>query len=69
MAGRDLVERTYAGACAVGNRALSPGFDRFELPRVEMHYLRRPSLLRRVLGGGRAYLALRRAGRRLGRPD
>jgi peptidoglycan/xylan/chitin deacetylase (PgdA/CDA1 family) len=69
VAGRELVERTYAGACAVGNRALGPGFDRFELPRVEMHYLRRPSLLRHVLGGGRAYLALRRAGRRLVPPD
>jgi peptidoglycan/xylan/chitin deacetylase (PgdA/CDA1 family) len=72
LRGRELVERTYAGAVGVGNRSAGPGADRWRLPRIEMHYLRRPALLRRVLEGGELYLALRRTGaraRRLVRAD
>ena len=70
--GRELIERTYAGAVGRGNRVAGPGADRWQVPRIEMHYLRRLALLRRVLAGGDAYLALRRAGaraRRLIRAD
>ncbi len=61
---RALVERAYAGAAAGGNRAAGPGADRWALPRIDAHYLRRPSLLARAVRGGDAYLALRRAGAR-----
>jgi hypothetical protein len=69
---RELLRRTYSGAVAGGNRPAAPGADRWALPRVEMHYLRRPALLRRALMGADAYLTLRRLGaraRRLVRPD
>ena len=62
--GRALVERTYAGACGGGNRRVGPSADRFRLPRVDPHYLRRPALFRRVLEGGDSYLRLRRVGAR-----
>jgi hypothetical protein len=69
---RALVERTYEGACGGGNRYVDAGADRFCLPRVDAHYLRRPSLLARTLEGGSRYLRLRRIGaraRRLVRKD
>jgi peptidoglycan/xylan/chitin deacetylase (PgdA/CDA1 family) len=69
---RALVERTYEGACAGGNRHVDAGDDRFLLPRVDPHYLRRPSLLARALEGDSGYLRLRRIGaraRRLVRKD
>jgi peptidoglycan/xylan/chitin deacetylase (PgdA/CDA1 family) len=66
-AGRALVERTYSGAAAGGNRTARPGAGRWLFPRIEMHYLRRPAILRRCLHGGDSYLALRRAGARLRR--
>ena len=61
---RALVESAYDGAAAGGNRRADRHFDRWAVPRVEMHYLRRPPLLRRALTGGDAYLALRRLGGR-----
>jgi peptidoglycan/xylan/chitin deacetylase (PgdA/CDA1 family) len=70
--GRELLREVYSGAVAGGNRAARPEDDRWALPRIEMHYLRRPGLLRRALLGGDAYLALRRLGaraRRLVRAD
>jgi hypothetical protein len=66
-AARALVERTYPGACAGGNRAVGAGASRFMLPRVDAHYLRRPALLGRVLEGGDLYLLMRRLGARLRR--
>jgi peptidoglycan/xylan/chitin deacetylase (PgdA/CDA1 family) len=70
--GRSIIERTYNGAVASGNRAVSQGTDRWRIPRVEVHYLRRPGLLRRTLEGRGSYLAVRRVGahaRRLVRSD
>ena len=70
--GRALVEREYQGACGSGPGRPGPGADRFALPRVDAHYLRRPAIMRRVLEGGGAYLAARRIGaraRRLLRQD
>jgi peptidoglycan/xylan/chitin deacetylase (PgdA/CDA1 family) len=70
--GRALVERTYAGAVAGGNRAVTAGTDRWAIPRIDVHYLRRSALLARVLRGGDRYLAVRRFGaraRRLVRPE
>ena len=69
---RVVLRETYSGAVAGGNRAAGPGADRWAVPRVEMHYVRHPALLRRVLRGESAYLALRRVGgraRRLMRRD
>ncbi len=66
-AARALVERTYAGACAGGNRAVGGGAARFLVPRVDAHYLRRPALLRWALEGGDSYLLLRRTGARMRR--
>jgi peptidoglycan/xylan/chitin deacetylase (PgdA/CDA1 family) len=71
-AARDLVHRTYTGACTADNRAVEPAADRYSLPRVDAHYLHRPGLLRRALEGGELYLRLRRMGgraRRRVRPD
>ena len=62
--GRALIERTYAGACGDGIRAVEAGADPYALPRVDAHYLRRPALLRRALGGDGSYLWLRRLGAR-----
>jgi peptidoglycan/xylan/chitin deacetylase (PgdA/CDA1 family) len=70
--GRALVERAYAGACGGGNRPVSAGSDRFALPRIDAHYLRRPSRLQATLEGRGLYLNLRRSGariRRAIRPD
>jgi peptidoglycan/xylan/chitin deacetylase (PgdA/CDA1 family) len=66
-AARALVERTYPGACAGGNRAVRDGASRFMLPRVDAHYLRRPALLGRALEDGDLYLLMRRLGARLRR--
>ena len=65
--GRALIERTYSGAVTSENRAADAGSDRWRIPRVDVHYLRRPALLRRTLEGGGSYLAVRRAGARVRR--
>jgi peptidoglycan/xylan/chitin deacetylase (PgdA/CDA1 family) len=65
--GRALVERTYAGAAVLGNRALRGGDDLWAITRIDAHYVRRPALLARVLAGGDRYLTVRRAGARLRR--
>ena len=54
----------YEAVCGGGNRRAGGGADPLALPRVDAHYLRPPALLRRAVRGGRAYLALRRAGGR-----
>lgn len=57
----DLVQRTYAAACAGGNAEVRLGSDPWTMPRVDVHYLRRPELLSRALDGSlAAYLAVRR---------
>jgi len=70
--GRRLVESTYAGAAAGGNRFAKAGADPWEIPRIDAHYLRHPALLARALRGAGGHLALRRFGaraRRLVRRD
>ncbi len=62
--GRALIERTYDGACGDGMRLARAGMSRYAVPRVDIHYLRRPKSLRRALRGGGAELLLRRAGAR-----
>jgi peptidoglycan/xylan/chitin deacetylase (PgdA/CDA1 family) len=66
-AARALVARTYEGACSNALRPVRAGADRFSLPRVDAHYLRRPAVFRAALRGGDSYLHLRRAGARLRR--
>ncbi|MDX6642694.1 MAG: hypothetical protein QOD76_656 [Solirubrobacteraceae bacterium] len=61
---RALAQSTYAAACTTVNARAELDADLFALPRVEMHYLRRPQLLRRVLAGSDLYLRLRRTGGR-----
>lgn len=64
-AARALVERSYSSACATVMGPVVPGADRFAIPRVDAHYLRRPALLSRVVGGqGRTYLRARAVGAR-----
>lgn len=46
-----LEEAGYSAACTIRAAAVRPGTDRFSLPRVDVHYLRRPKLLRAALAG------------------
>ncbi|MFL5820347.1 MAG: polysaccharide deacetylase family protein [Solirubrobacteraceae bacterium] len=71
-AGGAAVAQTYDAACAAAPRPVHSGADLFALPRVDAHYLRRPSLFRAVLRGLDSYLHIRRAAarvRRVGRRD
>ena len=52
----------HAGACAGGPVRVGARADRFALPRVDAHYLRRPGLLDRALKGRDAYLRMRHLG-------
>jgi peptidoglycan/xylan/chitin deacetylase (PgdA/CDA1 family) len=57
----ELVRRTYTAACAGGNAEVEPDSDPWAMPRVDIHYLRRPALLRRALDGSLdTYLVVRR---------
>jgi peptidoglycan/xylan/chitin deacetylase (PgdA/CDA1 family) len=59
------VGRTYSAACTGVLARVSEGTDPLGLPRVDAHYLRRPSLFRAAVSGtGAGYLRLRRAGAR-----
>jgi len=62
--GRGLIERTYEGACGGRLGAVRPGGDRYALPRVDAHYVRRPRRLCKAIRGGSAYLRLRGLGAR-----
>jgi len=62
--GRDLIERTYEGACGGGLGPVRPAGDPYALPRVDAHYVRRPGRLGSAIRGGRAYLRLRGLGAR-----
>lgn len=56
----------YRAACGVRLRAAVALDDRHDLPRVDAYYIRHPRLFRLLeTGPGRAYLALRSAGRRV----
>jgi peptidoglycan/xylan/chitin deacetylase (PgdA/CDA1 family) len=64
-AARALVPEAYSAACGGRVGAARPDSDRFALPRIDVHYLRRPELLgRAVTGGLRAYLRARGLGAR-----
>jgi peptidoglycan/xylan/chitin deacetylase (PgdA/CDA1 family) len=67
LVARQLVERTYRGACVNLLRPVRSGADVFALPRIDAHYLRRRALFRRVLEGLDCYLHTRRSGARLRR--
>ena len=57
----DLVRRTYTAACAGGNTEVRADSDLWKIPRVDMHYLREPEVLRRALDGTLgSYLRIRR---------
>jgi peptidoglycan/xylan/chitin deacetylase (PgdA/CDA1 family) len=70
---RRLVESTYEAACTTAIGRVDTTVDRFALPRVDAHYLRRPQVLRLVVSGRLDwYLAVRRRGaalRRFARTD
>jgi peptidoglycan/xylan/chitin deacetylase (PgdA/CDA1 family) len=62
------VGETYAAACTARLDPVLADTDVLALPRVDVHYVRRPALLRRVLdGGGWGYLGVRRAAARVRR--
>ena len=64
-AARRLVARTYGTACTTRIGAVGPRADLYALPRIDAHYLRSPSLLRRALDGSLGpYLLARRIGAR-----
>ena len=66
--GLALIQSTYATACSTRPAHARVGDDRFTLPRVDIHYLRRPALLERAAGGSlRGYIGLRRQAGRLRR--
>jgi peptidoglycan/xylan/chitin deacetylase (PgdA/CDA1 family) len=68
-----LRDAGYEAACTARPSVVVPGADVFALPRVDIHYLRRPALLRATIAGRRdLYLRLRDRGariRRLARRD
>ena len=68
-----LIERSYAAACSTAIDRVDAHSSVYELPRVDVHYLRRPALLRHVVAGrGGPYVRLRALGnrvRRVAQPD
>lgn len=59
-AARELLGRTYAAVCTTRLSHVGPTTSRFSIPRVDAHYLRRPSTLRAALAGSAArYLQAR----------
>jgi peptidoglycan/xylan/chitin deacetylase (PgdA/CDA1 family) len=62
---RRLVSQTYTTACTTRLAPLDGPADVHALPRIDAHYLRSPSLLRRALDGSLGpYLLARRLGAR-----
>ncbi len=43
---RNIVQQHYQGACSTGAGVVQPYADPFALPRVDVHYLRRPAWFR-----------------------
>jgi peptidoglycan/xylan/chitin deacetylase (PgdA/CDA1 family) len=63
--GAALVRRTYAAACTTRFDFVRPGADPWALPRIDVHYLRRPGAFEQVIEGRLgAYLKLRRGAAR-----
>jgi peptidoglycan/xylan/chitin deacetylase (PgdA/CDA1 family) len=63
---RDIVSRHYRGACSTGAGVVDQDADRFALPRVDAHYVRRPALFRMLFTSSFvAYVAARRLIRRI----
>ena len=63
--GRKVVERGYTVACTTELGTVGHDADPLALPRVEVHYVRRPDLLARSIEGTlSAYLGARRLGAR-----
>lgn len=59
--GRGILERGYRAACGPAMGLASAGSDVLALPRVDIHYLRRPRLLRAALEGSLGgYIGTRR---------
>lgn len=57
-----LVSELYDAACTTRPAHVRPASDPLSLPRVDVHYLRRPALFQRVVSGGlEAYLRARGA--------
>src|SRR5208283_3183748 len=65
---RAIVQEQYRGACSTGAGAVEPDADPFALPRVDVHYLRRPAAFRMLFTAPfHAYVATRRFIRRIRR--
>jgi peptidoglycan/xylan/chitin deacetylase (PgdA/CDA1 family) len=65
---RALVQEAYRGACSTGAGVVAPDADPFALPRVDVHYLRRPAAFRTLFTTPfLAYMAARRFIRRVRR--
>jgi peptidoglycan/xylan/chitin deacetylase (PgdA/CDA1 family) len=72
-AAAQLVADTFDAACTTVLSTVGQQSDRLALPRIDVHYVRRPERFQRLLAGSLGpYLTLRRVGaeaRRLGRRD
>ena len=67
-AGQALIRSTYRWACTTRPGYVTTSAGRFDLPRVDVHYLRRPRLMRRAAAGTLGgYIELRRTGSRVRR--
>ena len=65
---RAIVQQEYRGACSTGAGVVEPDADPFALPRVDVHYLRRPAAFRMLFTRPLlAYVATRRLIRRIRR--
>jgi peptidoglycan/xylan/chitin deacetylase (PgdA/CDA1 family) len=68
---RAMVQEHYRGACSTGAGVVQPDADPFALPRVDVHYLRRPAWFRTLFTTRfLTYVAGRRFVRRMrGQPE
>jgi len=65
---RNMVREHYQGACSTGAGAVRPHADPLALPRVDVHYLRRPAWFRALFTPSfLTYVATRRLIRRMRR--
>jgi peptidoglycan/xylan/chitin deacetylase (PgdA/CDA1 family) len=65
---RAIVQEHYRGACSTGAGVVQPDADPCALPRVDVHYLRRPTWFRRLFTASfLTYVAGRRFVRRIRR--
>jgi peptidoglycan/xylan/chitin deacetylase (PgdA/CDA1 family) len=65
---RTIVREHYRGACSTGAGVVQPEADPFALPRVDVHYLRRPGWFRALFTAPLlTYVATRRLIRRMRR--